>query len=539
MAASSQITLAPKYYLANFHKLLCHVEHLYADLLNHEESLWLARFRKLTNDAQCLLIRLMTRKGEWFRSDKLHYPELDSIDSCIAELVNQRFINDTVAVDITTLATALLTKAEILHLFPELPKNLRKPELLQTLAATNASLPLNLPFTAVQLLDNDKLALFCLLFFGNQHQEFAQFVLNDLGIHRFEHYEISASTRLFNSREDVDTAMALHILSEQYKNIDKTCETSLTQLSLHIPTTKGSYSSRLAGKLINAIGRDFERLNNFEQAIHLLKQTDLPPARERCVRMYMKQEHFHQAQSVIMAMIEKPKNVPEQEVAFRLASTVAKKLRTSPPKPVLFSIPERKLTLDLTTQRVELAVRDSLVNEGWQAFYLENHFLNTLFGLAFWDIIFAPVDGAFINPYQRQPLDLYRDSFKTKRQGMIDTRLAEIRQSGIWKFISLIEDKYGLQNPFIAWDLVDREWIELAVTTIPNHTLAALFDTMLIDLKAYRTGMPDLIAFKANKWFWCEVKGPGDRLQDNQKRWMRVFRELMLNYEVCYVESAL
>ena len=291
MSISSQITLAPKYYLSNFQKLLIHVEHLYADLLHHEEHLWLVRFRALTEDAQCLLIRLMTRKGEWFRSDKLHYSELSSMKNCIHELVNEQFINTT-NIDVVTLASTLLTKAEILSFFPELPKTARKPELLRQLSALSDHPPLNLPFTTLRLVDNDKLKLFCLLFFGNQHQEFAQFVLNDLGVHRFENYEISPNTRMFNKREDIDTTMTLHALLAQYKDIDKACERSLTEFSLHIPTTMGSYPTRLAGKLINAVGRDLERLNNYDQAIHLLKQTELPPARERCARMCLKQEHF-------------------------------------------------------------------------------------------------------------------------------------------------------------------------------------------------------------------------------------------------------
>ncbi|MCL9777201.1 VRR-NUC domain-containing protein [Vibrio methylphosphonaticus] len=306
---------------------------------------------------------------------------------------------------------------------------------------------------------------------------------------------------------------------------------------MDIPTTKGSYPTRLAGKLINAVGRDLERLNNFDQAINVLEQTELPPARERCVRMYMKQKNFSQAQAFVTSILESPKNVSEQEVALRLAATLAKKRHLSHPKTEVLSIPERTITLNLSEQRVELAVLDSLTNKGWQSFYLENQFLNTLFGLAFWDIIFAPIDGAFINPYQRQPLDLYRDTFQTKRKHIIDARMAEIRTSGIRRFTSVLDDKFGLQNPFIVWDVVDREWIELAITTIPNHTLAALFETMLIDLKAYQAGMPDLIAFKANAWLWCEVKGPGDRLQNNQKRWMKIFNDLNINYEVCYVKS--
>ncbi|WP_081411606.1 VRR-NUC domain-containing protein [Vibrio mediterranei] len=45
----------------------------------------------------------------------------------------------------------------------------------------------------------------------------------------------------------------------------------------------------------------------------------------------------------------------------------------------------------------------------------------------------------------------------------------------------------------------------------------------------------DLVAFKGNKWLWCEVKGPGDKLQNNQKRWFKQMERLNINYEVCYV----
>ncbi|MCL9777202.1 hypothetical protein [Vibrio methylphosphonaticus] len=163
MATSFQITLAPKYYLDNFQTLLGYVKHLYADLLNQEEHRWIERFAELTEDAQCLLIRLMTRKGEWFRSDKLHYSELQSIDHCIDELVDKQFIS-TNSTDFATLASTLLTKAEILDFYPDLPKTTRKPELLLRLADLAESPSVKLPFTAIQLLDNDKLSLFCLLF---------------------------------------------------------------------------------------------------------------------------------------------------------------------------------------------------------------------------------------------------------------------------------------------------------------------------------------------------------------------------------------
>ncbi|WP_267898671.1 VRR-NUC domain-containing protein [Vibrio penaeicida] len=32
-----------------------------------------------------------------------------------------------------------------------------------------------------------------------------------------------------------------------------------------------------------------------------------------------------------------------------------------------------------------------------------------------------------------------------------------------------------------------------------------------------------------------EVKGPGDKLQQNQIRWLQVFQKIGINAEVCYV----
>ncbi|MBN7134698.1 hypothetical protein ACP89_21425, partial [Pseudomonas oleovorans] len=63
------------------------------------------------------------------------------------------------------------------------------------------------------------------------------------------------------------------------------------------------------------------------------------------------------------------------------------------------------------------------------------------------------------------------------------------------------------------------------------------FTRLLRDLKANRAGMPDLIQFypQEQRYRMIEVKGPGDRLQDNQKRWLAFAAERGIPVEVCYV----
>ncbi|MEP4523039.1 MAG: VRR-NUC domain-containing protein, partial [Alloalcanivorax venustensis] len=63
------------------------------------------------------------------------------------------------------------------------------------------------------------------------------------------------------------------------------------------------------------------------------------------------------------------------------------------------------------------------------------------------------------------------------------------------------------------------------------------FERLLADIAANRAGLPDLIQFwPAQRCYrMVEVKGPGDRLQDNQRRWLEFFIARDLPVAVCQV----
>jgi VRR-NUC domain len=63
---------------------------------------------------------------------------------------------------------------------------------------------------------------------------------------------------------------------------------------------------------------------------------------------------------------------------------------------------------------------------------------------------------------------------------------------------------------------------------------------LLFDIHSNRSGFPDLIQFFPNSpngknYRLIEVKGPGDRLQDNQQRWLEYFSAHDIPAEVWYV----
>ncbi|HEY1227063.1 MAG TPA: VRR-NUC domain-containing protein, partial [Ramlibacter sp.] len=63
-------------------------------------------------------------------------------------------------------------------------------------------------------------------------------------------------------------------------------------------------------------------------------------------------------------------------------------------------------------------------------------------------------------------------------------------------------------------------------------------ERILHDVKANRTGFHDLIQFwpAERRYRMIEVKGPGDRLQDNQLRWIDYCAAHQMPVAVCYLQ---
>lgn len=101
--------------------------------------------------------------------------------------------------------------------------------------------------------------------------------------------------------------------------------------------------------------------------------------------------------------------------------------------------------------------------------------------------------------------------------------------------------KQGITNPFVTWPALSEELLTLALDCIPATDLQVLFERLLLNIREHRSGFPDLIRFypesPSNKlrYEMIEVKGPGDRLQDHQIRWLHFFANQGIAASVCYL----
>jgi hypothetical protein len=548
--ASARPELAPDYYLSNFQFMLDWVWERYSDLLSEDERFFVSAFNQLERDARCLLVRLSSRKSQLFRRNKLSYTEIICIDSAARQLVDAGLLQADNRLDLQTLA-ACLTKPELLLLFNEhLPglKQARKEIIVQQLVDL---FPSSRPwqdwtsnqYGAAWYLDNQAIIrTFLLLFFGNAYQDLTEFVLQDLGLYRYEHYLIDHNHRLFQTRAELETYQQMVNLREQLDLVDSI--DLLQQLIAQLPAQSANERlERRRAKLCNQIAYELERTGEHLQALQLYEQNNLPPARERRIRLLEKQARFEEAWELLQQLIAAPLNEHELQVGLRMAPRLAKKLDKAFSKKTPTSIIELHRELaqledeDGCLLRVEEVVRQQLDSPETPCVYAENALLCGLFGLWLWPEMFRGIEGAFANPFQSAPLDLYQEDFKVRRPG-INALIGSLQTGGYQQVIrQTFKEKQGIANHFVNWSFLTEELLELALQNIPALHLQHIFERLLFDIKNNRSGFPDLIVFyPAQKTYrMIEVKGPGDRIQDNQQRWLDYFSLHQLPAEVCYV----
>lgn len=202
-----QPELPPSYYLDNVLTLFEHVSRVYADILEPAQLEFLQYFAELNPDAQKLCIRLLNRSSGWFRATRLNYPEIESIETSLAELAQTGFVELDGNIDYPDLLS-IFTKAELLAAVDDdagLDK-LRRAQLEAALLALddkNYFTRLASDDTLIRVLRRDDYQIFQMLFFGNLNQSMTDFVLRDLGLHQFESYSIDQTHRPYRSTLEI------------------------------------------------------------------------------------------------------------------------------------------------------------------------------------------------------------------------------------------------------------------------------------------------------------------------------------------------
>ncbi|KAH9001406.1 hypothetical protein EDB92DRAFT_1964438 [Lactarius akahatsu] len=139
---------------------------------------------------------------------------------------------------------------------------------------------------------------------------------------------------------------------------------------------------------------------------------------------------------------------------------------------------------------------------GYKGYHCEGRIVTTLFGLLFWDIIFAPIPGAFETPYQTAPLDMFEDTFHLSREEIIEARLDEIGEGKARTIIEGMDNEHRERGTWclgVRWDLFPKQDLLEIAECFSGEGLACLCRVLCEDYAQRGSGVPDLFLWNFQK----------------------------------------
>jgi hypothetical protein len=544
------------YYLDNFQTVLAWVAQHYDTLLIDEERAFIARFPKMPVTSKALLVRMVTRKGTLFRASRLQYEEIGCPRNAALALIDAGWVDDCPLLGVEHLF-ALLRKGELAAMF-DFPPGLKSARKAAQLAAllgdpvlADDARMLRDWFPEPEQCDeciyhlHDHIDALCerirLMFFGNLHQDWSELVLSELGIFNYEKVTLSAASQSFSARCDIDDYLHLHRCRERFDQ-DGGIDALLHEIPA-IPYLNDWLEERRA-KLLFKIAQRQERSGMLQEALRIYAGCPWPGSRARTIRVLERCGQIAAALALADFAAAAPESDAERQQLHRSTPRLRRALgQVGPGRRPACPIDRLDLTLPNpgASITVEALVRNQLSRADAPVIYVENTLINSLFGLLCWDAIFAAVPGAFFHPFQNGPADLLHPDFCQRRAAELTHCLTQL-ESDVYRDTILrnFNAKAGIQSPFVYWGILSEELLMLALHCIPAAHLRKSFQRILMDIRLNCSGYPDLIQFWPDEQRYCmiEVKGPGDRLQDNQIRWLEYCATHGMPVTVCYVQWA-
>ena len=540
------------YYAENLLALVDTVLERYGDILEAEELRFGFNLRAASAASQRLFARLVGRRAV-VREDKLGYAEVGDVEAALAELAGLGLVERCPAVAPQTLLE-LLTVAELRCLFWEVPGAGAKAERIGSIVAR---VPERICRWRVRrhcrwlrLGEPNHLHLYQLLFFGDRQQDLTTFVLRDLGVFRFEAVALCRETRQFADRAALESYLRLAALGEEIGELGRcpslcACRCDAPRLLAELWTPyRDRLLERRRSRLLNALARKLERAGDFDHALACYGRSTSVPARERRVRILHRLGDERGVEALRAEILAAPQTALEQDFAERFKRPLRRpalpvvELPWLPKAPWLAKAVANGDRSEVATEHtsVERHALDLISAEGGTGWHLENDLPMAIFALAYWDWLFAPVQGAFVNAFQTGPLDLFWPDFFASRSGVCEDPLAAPLKP---RLLERVCAKAGIANRLFNWRRFTPLVARTVIEAIPEAHLRALVDIVRADLGARRSGFPDLtVVHGPGRYEFVEVKGPGDQLQIHQRLWIEALLERGLPVRVLRLRKA-
>ncbi|GLH78326.1 hypothetical protein SSBR45G_32350 [Bradyrhizobium sp. SSBR45G] len=533
-------TLPVYYYLDHFVEMLQFVEATYGDILGDDDRAFRARFRRLSKDAQCLLIRMVNRHGPIFNRSLFRYPEITDLQAAIRELIDCGHARNLRREDYPAFVlglpkTALLDGARAAGFGRDVRASWSKPALADFFLST-------IPFDAAArhcgaasfvALDNTRPIEFLLyLYFGKTADNLKNFALRDLGVLRTNR-ETSFSARF----TDADEAQAcfhysrvLDRIALRSAEIDRETAAAI----LDGPPRTTDYAADLAARAACQLGQLFEEQGDKALAERLYRNGRSAGCRERLVRLLYANGDKAAAEALLRDMIDDPDSDDEHLFATDFYARKFGGQRTGLCTALLRS--GQTIVVDDTHRgNPEAGVAGVLRRQGGEVYFAENSLWLALFGLLFWDELFE--SGQLHSGFDWVPHCLRDRTFHRRFAAQIDGKLAQIRaRTALPIILRTVAARWGQPNGIFAWERVQMGALRALLDHASAEGLAEIVRTMCEDFRGTRDGFPDLLQLRDGQVSFVEVKAEGDAIRRNQLTRLRQLEQAGIPAEIGRVD---
>ncbi|XP_020595998.1 fanconi-associated nuclease 1 homolog isoform X2 [Phalaenopsis equestris] len=562
-------TVSVTRYQKNFYLMLKDVLDNHSHLFTSAEKCLIGYFSSLSDDAQRLFVRLYTRKGPLFRLSNISYKEISDLNAAIHELQVTGYLCSLFSSAQTFKynmkeALDLLTVSELQQISNQrLSKNGiphgRKKEIVEYILSASEK-------GACPLLQ--KMVL--------EHVGKCVMISSALEkiLWRIQAIEVAQIMDESIDQSDMETTGRCIELSEN-RLLTNFSEEALYSVSRTQQQFFSYFSASWVYSKVLTLGVSvFEREHRYDDATRLLRKL---LKRIMCdsrrgywtLRLSVDLEHlgcFNESLCVAEKGVGDPwiragSKMALQRRVIRLGKPPRRWKMPSYADAVMQKIKEvaivgRPLSNETMAKSLFYGYDDELCGVeqlalqyyaeeggGWVGIHSESGIWMTIFGLLMWDVIFSDVPNVFQSIFQVAPLDLLTDDFYVMRKSSIESQLRRIHEGMAEEMlITSWQLHQGTACHGVHWDRFSLSDLRAAVSCIGSHCLASLCRILAMDYRSWSSGMPDLLLWRfhggdadGGEAKLVEVKGPRDRLSEQQRAWILTLMECGFNTEVCKV----
>jgi DNA polymerase-3 subunit epsilon len=364
------------YYHEHFMELLDFVSTHYSHALLDEHATFVADFRNLPREVQCLYVRLINRKGRVFARNRIRYPELGSVPPLL-DLLQEREWVDVPDAGCFDEILAFLTRHEIYQaLLPDfvgISRSLRKPELVEFV---HANVEANRFLSAIDTTRffvqrrTEACSYLLFLFFGRIQESLSRFTMRDLGLVRTQQLHDNYEPRFTERSEALEHyfyAKCLHQCEARQAGQEFAARCDIRKW----PPANFPGSAALRDQLALALGKRAEKAGDIAAARDFYEAGESAECSQRYVRLLLADGAENQARQFLERCLDDPRSEEEWLLARDLYERKFRKKKTSALTDVLRAAESIDIDESLSGAP-ERAVAAYFESRGMRAFRTEN-----------------------------------------------------------------------------------------------------------------------------------------------------------------------